>query len=221
MQMGGVEPLAESLDQKNGEFLVTCVADALANLAIDTQGREAVGKSKAIGKLVKILSDASHPDADPAQRQSGLAEYAAACLRNLALDEANAIKMADFGAIPAMIQLSVDSNPVTKGMCACCLACIAKEKHRCEQICDYGAAGPLIKMLDMKEEVCQLSAAGCLNELSRLRRNKLKISHTGGFQALLKVLDKEGDFLLQMVQEKVSEGGRRAKRAAREVVFAR
>lgn len=36
----------------------------------------------------------------------------------------------------------------------------------------------------------------------RLRRNKLKISHTGGFEALLKVLDKEGDFLVQMVQEK-------------------
>ena len=129
VDMGGVQPLAESLDQNNGEFLVTCVADALANLAIDEQGREAVGKSKAILKLVKILSDASHPDADPAQRQSGLAEYAAACLRNLALDEANAMKMAEYGAIPAMIQLSVDSNPVTKGMCACCLACIAKEKR--------------------------------------------------------------------------------------------
>ena len=86
----------------------------------------------------------------------------------------------------------------------CILESLLTQAHRsrCEQICDYGAAAPLIKMLDMKEEVCQLSAAGCLNELSRLRRNKLKISHTGGFQAFLKVLDKEGDFLLQMVQEK-------------------
>ncbi|GMH94718.1 hypothetical protein TrVE_jg11050 [Triparma verrucosa] len=202
VEMGGVVPLANSLDPKNGDFLLTCVTDALANLAIDEQGREAVGKSDAVEKLVSILSDASHPDADPAQRQSELAEYAAACLRNLALDEGNSEKMAACGAIPAMIQLSIDSRPVTKGMCACCLACIAKEKMRCEQICDYGAAGPLIKMLDMKEEVCQLSAAGCLSELSRLRRNKLKISHTGGFEALLKVLDKEGDFLVQMVQEK-------------------
>jgi len=169
---------------------------------VDETSRQAVGNSKAIEKLVSILADAAHPDSDPKERHSELSEYAAMCLRNLALEEANAQKMADFGAIPALIQLSVDANPVTRGMCACCLACIAKDKIRCEQVCDYGAAGPLIKMLSMEEEVCQLSAVGCLNELSRLKRNKLKISHTGGFEELLKILELDGDFLLIMVQEK-------------------
>jgi len=108
-----------------------------------------------------------------------------------------------------MIQLSIDGNAITRGMCACCLACIAKNKRRCEMVCDYGACRPLIKMLGMEEPVCQLSAAGCLNELSRLRRNKEKIKHTGGVEALIKMLDKSGEAmephnaqLLQMVQEK-------------------
>jgi hypothetical protein len=57
-------------------------------------------------------------------------------------------------------------------------------------------------MLDMEEAVCQLSAAGCLNELSRLTRNKEKIRHTGGVEAIITLLRKEGDFLVQMVQEK-------------------
>ena len=162
IEMGGITPLAQSLDEKNGEFLMTCAADALANLAVDDTARQAVGSSQAIEKLVGILAEAAHPDADPAHKKSDLSEYAAACLRNLALEENNAVKMAEFGAIPALIQLSIDANPVTRGMCACCLACIAKDKHRCEQICDYGAAGPLIRMLSMPEEVCQLSAAGCL-----------------------------------------------------------
>lgn len=208
VELGGIEPLSDSLDEALGEYLCTCCADALANLAIDDNCRGAVGDSNAIENLVNILGNAAHPDADVSARQSALCEHAAACLRNLALDESNAKKMAVCGAIPALITLCNDGSPVTRGMSACCLACIAKFKDRCEQICDYGAAQPLIRMLEMEEEVCQLSSAGCLNELSRLRRNKFKISHNKGFETLIRVLARprdpsiEGDFLLQMVQEK-------------------
>jgi len=166
-----------------------------------------VGASDAIENLVNILGNAAHPDSDPKARQTALCEHAAACLRNLALDENNSDKMARAGAIPALITLTNDGSPVTRGMSACTLACIAKSKTRCEQICDYGAAQGLLKMLEMEEEVCQLSSAGCLNELSRLQRNKFKISHNFGFETLIRVLGRnmkgdETDFLLQMVQEK-------------------
>ena len=202
VDMGGVTPLAAALSDRCGDYLRTCAADALANLAIDARSRVAVGESRAIERLVGILLDAAHPDAKPETRRSDIAEYAAACLRNLALDEGNACKMAEFGAVPALVQLSLEGTPVTKGMCACCLACMAKDRGRCEQICDYGAARPLIAMLHMPEEVCQLSASGCLNELSRLKRNKINIAHNGGFEALLVVLAKHGDELLKMMQEK-------------------
>ena len=77
---------------------MTCAADALANLAVDETSRKAVGDSKAIEKLVSILADAAHPDSDPKEKLSELSEYAAMCLRNLALEEANAAKMAEVRA---------------------------------------------------------------------------------------------------------------------------
>lgn len=95
VEMGGIRPLAESLEETNGEFLMTCAADALANLAVDEASRKAVGDSKAIEKLVSILGDAAHPDSDPKEKLSELSEYAAMCLRNLALEEHNAQKMAE------------------------------------------------------------------------------------------------------------------------------
>jgi hypothetical protein len=98
VEMGGILPLAESLEETNGEFLMTCAADALANLAVDETSRKAVGDSKAIEKLVSILADAAHPDSDPKEKLSELSEYAAMCLRNLALEEANAAKMAEVRA---------------------------------------------------------------------------------------------------------------------------
>jgi len=207
VELGAIKPLSDSLDEALGEYLCTCCADALANLAIDNECREAVGSSDAIENLVNILGNAAHPDSDKSARQSALCEHAAACLRNLALDENNSRKMARCGAIPALITLTNDGSPVTRGMSACTLACIAKSKDKCEQICDYGAAQGLLRMLEMKEEVCQLSSAGCLNELSRLKRNKFKISHNSGYEVLNRVLLRkmqgdEGDFLLQMVQEK-------------------